>query len=132
MGEKADLFDRKLRLNLAAFYSDYKQRIIPAAGVECVKNAAGVCLGGPGAPAVVPLTAYVNAPAKISGAEAELQFSPVDALLITASGGYTHYSATATVFQGAPYSGLLAQRGGCLCSEVQRCLHCAVHGQSPQ
>lgn len=106
VGEKSDLFDRKLRVNLAAFYSDYKQRIIPAAGVECVRAPDGSCAGGPGAPAVVPLTAYVNAPAKISGAEAELQFSPVDALLISASGGYTHYSATATVFQGAPYTGL--------------------------
>ena len=106
VGEKADLFDRKLRVNLAAFYSDYKQRIIPAAGVECVTNPNGSCVGGPGAPAVVPLTAYVNAPAKISGAELELEFSPIDALLITASGGYTHYSATSTVFQGAPFSGL--------------------------
>jgi iron complex outermembrane receptor protein len=106
VGEKSDLFDRKVRANLAIFYSDYKQRIIPAAGVQCVTNPDGSCVGGPGAPAVVPLTAYINAPAKISGAELELEFSPIDNLLITASGGYTHYSATATVFQGAPFSGL--------------------------
>jgi iron complex outermembrane recepter protein len=106
VGEKSDLFDRKLRLNLAAFYSDYKQRIIPAAGLQCVTNPDGSCVGGPNAPAVVPLTAYVNAPAKISGAELELEFNPIDALLVTLSGGYTHYSATPTVFQGAPFSGL--------------------------
>jgi iron complex outermembrane receptor protein len=102
LGEKADFFDRRLRLNTALFYIDYKQRIIPAAGVECVKNAAGACVG----PVVVPLTAYVNAPAKVSGAEVELDVRPVDALLITSSAGYTHYSASSTIFQGAPFSGV--------------------------
>ena len=102
IGEKGDFFDRKLRLNLAAFYIDYKQRIIPAAGVECVKDAAGDCVG----PVVVPLTAYVNAPAKISGVELETEWRPIESLLISASGGYTHYNASTTVFQGAPFSGV--------------------------
>ena len=100
-GLKSDWFDRKLRANLAAFYSDYKQRIIPAAGIECVKNASGVCIG----PVVVPLTAYINAPAKIKGGELELEFRPIDALLLTAQAGYTKFDASTTTFQGAPYSG---------------------------
>jgi iron complex outermembrane recepter protein len=101
LGMKSDWWDRKLRVNLAAFYSDYKQRIIPAAGVECVKDGAGNCVG----PVVVPLTAYVNAPAKIKGGELELQFRPLEALLITAQAGYTKFDASTTTFQGAPYSG---------------------------
>jgi iron complex outermembrane receptor protein len=101
LGMKSDWLDRKLRVNLAAFYSDYKKRIIPAAGIECVKDATGACVG----PVVVPLTAYVNAPAKIKGGELELQFRPLDALLLTAQAGYTKFDASATTFQGAPYSG---------------------------
>jgi iron complex outermembrane recepter protein len=101
LGMKSDWWDRKLRVNLAAFYSDYKQRIIPAAGVECVKNATGACVG----PVVVPLTAYVNAPAKIKGGELELQLRPVSELLLTAQAGYTKFDASTTTFQGAPYSG---------------------------
>ena len=101
LGLKSDWFDRKLRVNLAAFYSDYKQRIIPAAGIECVKDATGACVG----PVVVPLTAYVNAPAKIKGGEIELAFRPLDPLLITAQAGYTKFDASTTTFQGAPYSG---------------------------
>ena len=101
LGLKSDWWDRKVRVNLAAFYSDYKQRIIPAAGLECVKNAAGVCVG----PVVVPLTAYVNAPAKIKGGELEMQFRPVEPLLLTAQAGYTRFEASTTTFQGLPYSG---------------------------
>ncbi|HXS26058.1 MAG TPA: TonB-dependent receptor [Steroidobacteraceae bacterium] len=102
VGEKGDFLDHKLRLNLAAFYIDYSKRIIPAAGVECVKDNAGNCIG----PVVVPLTAYVNAPAKITGVEMELELRPVESLLVTASGGYTHYDASTTIFQGAPFSGV--------------------------
>ena len=102
IGMKSDWWDRKLRVNLAAFYTDYKQRIIPAAGIECQKDNAGNCIG----PVVVPLTAYVNAPAKIKGGELELQFRPVGALLLTAQAGYTKFDASTTTFQGAPYSGV--------------------------
>jgi iron complex outermembrane recepter protein len=102
LGFKSDLFDRKLRLNLAAFYSDYKKRIIPAAGFECPKLPDGSCaIPVP----VVPLTAYVNAPAKIEGGELEVDFRPIDALLITGSAGYTDFKSGTTIFQGAPFSG---------------------------
>jgi iron complex outermembrane recepter protein len=103
LGMKSDWWDRKLRINLAAFYSDYKQRIIPAAGIECVRSSTPPypCTG----PVVVPLTAYVNAPAKIKGGELELEFRPLGALLITAQAGVTNFDASTTTFQGAPYSG---------------------------
>jgi iron complex outermembrane recepter protein len=106
IGLKSDLFDHRARVNLALFYGDYKQHIVGASGLECVTNPDGTCVGGPNAPAVVPLTAYVNAPAKLSGFEVDAQFRPVHGLLLTASTGYLHTSASATTFQGVPYTGL--------------------------
>ena len=35
LGWKSELFDRRLRLNLAAFYTDYNKRIVPIGGTEC-------------------------------------------------------------------------------------------------
>ena len=35
LGLKTDLLEHKLRINTAVFYTDYKQRIIAAGGVEC-------------------------------------------------------------------------------------------------
>ena len=32
LGVKSDLFDRRLRVNVAAFYIDYNQRILPVGG----------------------------------------------------------------------------------------------------
>lgn len=60
LGVKADLFDRRLRVNAAAFYTDYKSRYTNATGAEAnllTGNApvAGTCVlvpfpaGGPGA-----------------------------------------------------------------------------------
>jgi iron complex outermembrane receptor protein len=36
IGIKSDLFDQRLRLNLAAFFTDYEQRIVPIGGTECI------------------------------------------------------------------------------------------------
>ena len=38
IGFKGDLLDRHLRLNLAAFYSDYSRRIVPQGGSECLND----------------------------------------------------------------------------------------------
>jgi len=38
LGFKGDLFDNTLRMNLAGFYTDFKQRIIPAGGSECIDS----------------------------------------------------------------------------------------------
>jgi iron complex outermembrane receptor protein len=114
LGLKTDLFDRRLRINAAVFYTDYKQRIIPAGGVECLKNPDGSVVPGTlpnpeGGPDClvnsIPLTAYVNAPAKIKGGELEVAWRPIDPLLITASYGTNQYDASATTFQGRPFQG---------------------------
>ncbi len=103
LGEKADLWDRKLRLNLAAFYSDYRHRILPQGGTDCLKNPDGSVVPGTlpnpegGPPCLVntiPRTNYVNSPGKIFGGEVELAFRPIEPLLITGSGGLTRFTAT--------------------------------------
>jgi iron complex outermembrane receptor protein len=115
LGAKADLFDRRLRINAAVFYTDYKQRIVPASGSECAKNADGSVIPGsltnpeggpPCAVNSVPLTGYVNAPAKIKGGELEIAWRPVDPLLITGSYGTNSYDATPAIFQGRPFPGI--------------------------
>jgi len=54
LGVKADLFDRKLRFNGTAFYTDYKTRITSVTGAE-----ANILSGGPiaGTQTVIPLAA---------------------------------------------------------------------------
>ena len=121
LGMKSDLLDHKLRINADVFYSDYKKRIIPASGVECMKNPDGSVIqpapGAPGFPnpeggapcatqAATPLTAYVNAPAKIKGAELELTMRPVEELLLTANAGYTKFTSDSVIFQQLPFSGI--------------------------
>jgi iron complex outermembrane receptor protein len=113
LGAKSDLFDRKLRVNVAGFYSDYKQRIVPAGGIECVKNPDGSVVPGAtpnpegGAPciALLPKTNYVNSPGKIKGGELELEFRPIDNLNITASTGYTNFSAQSSTQGGITANG---------------------------
>jgi iron complex outermembrane recepter protein len=121
LGIKSDLLDHKLRINADIFYSDYKKRIIGASGVECQKNADGSVIqpapGQPGfpnpeggaacaGPAATPLTAYVNAPAKIKGAELELTIRPVDELLLTANAGYTKFTSDSVLFERVPFNGI--------------------------
>jgi len=121
LGIKSDLLDHKLRINADVFYSDYKKRIIGASGVECQKNPDGSVIGpaagqpgfpnpegGPAcaAPAATPLTAYVNAPAKIKGAELELTFRPLDELLLTANAGYTKFTSDSVIFEQVPFNGI--------------------------
>lgn len=113
VGLKTDLFDRRLRLNLAGFYSDYKTRIVGAGGVECLKNTDGSVVPGGlanpegGAPclAIIPKTNYVNSPGKIKGGEAEITYRPVDDLMLTASAGYTSFAAEIAATGGITASG---------------------------
>jgi len=121
IGTKMDLFDRRLRFNADVFYMDYAKRIIGASGVECVKDNAGNVIqpapGAPGfpnpsggpqcaSPAATPLTAYVNAPAKVSGAEVEIDARPVDPLQLSLTAGYLHYNAESVIFQQQPFNGI--------------------------
>ncbi len=108
LGFKSDFADNRFRVNLAAFYVDYNQRILPVGGTECT-----LLPGGPpyvyntippatGTPmpdslgnqcvATVSRTFYQNIPATIQGAELEVQFAPIDGMMISAQYGYTDFS----------------------------------------
>jgi iron complex outermembrane receptor protein len=92
VGEKADFLDHKLRVNVAAFYSDYRHRIVAAGGLDCL-NIPGT--NTPISPCIViPKTNYVNSPGKIYGEEVELAFKPVDSFLFTANLGQTRFTAS--------------------------------------
>ena len=97
LGIKMDLFDNTLRLNLAGFFFDYEERILPAGGTECVLASfpppvyTSADPSDPGAVqdsdgrwcfATVPMTFYVNTPAEITGFEGEVTWRPTDALTI--------------------------------------------------
>ena len=41
LGFKSDWFDRRLRTNLAVFYTDWKTRITPVGGTECLLDRRG-------------------------------------------------------------------------------------------
>jgi len=82
LGLKSTFLDNRLRLNLAAYYTDYTniQRTVLTPGFS------------PGSP---PTTATKNAAsAKIKGVEAELSAAPVDNLVLTGTMAYidAHYS----------------------------------------
>ncbi len=101
-GVKSTLADGRLRLNVAAFYSDYESRLSSATLKQCV--------GAPGAPipllptAVcpagtlfeVPWFAYFNDGADVTGIEAELTAEPVDGLLLNVSVGTNDFSSDVT------------------------------------
>jgi iron complex outermembrane recepter protein len=115
VGFKADLFERRLRTNLAVFYIDYNKRILPSGGTECYADANGNyealvppntpgavqdsqglwCLDPPADPrpgATTSRTYYLNIPATVQGAELEVQFRPTDALAISGQYGYTDFN----------------------------------------
>jgi iron complex outermembrane receptor protein len=116
IGTKLDLFQRRVRLNLAAFYTDFKNRPTSIMGAEALLNAAGqpvpgnrtlvpLAGGPPGSTACGALVApgtgvtclgrtyYRNQPAKIRGFEAEYTINPIENLLINGSVGYTKLTA---------------------------------------
>ncbi len=75
VGLKTDLLDRRLRINLAAFHSDYKD----------VQRSSAVALGG------VVSTLITNATsAKIDGGELEVTVAPSDRLTLNSSISYVH------------------------------------------
>ncbi|MDH4109000.1 MAG: TonB-dependent receptor [Gammaproteobacteria bacterium] len=100
-GLKTDWFDRKLRANLALFYTDYNKRIVPIGGTECVgapadpsdpgaiqDTAGNVCF------AVTSLTNYEQlSDGEVTGAELEVNWQPVENLLLSAIFGYTNWSS---------------------------------------
>ena len=118
IGTKLDLLDRRVRLNLAAFYTDFKNRPTGIGGAEAlidantgqpaIGNQALIPLpGGPGgstrcSPATVApgtgivclgRTYYVNQPATIWGFEAEYTINPIERLTINGSIGYSKFDS---------------------------------------
>lgn len=114
LGVKSDLFDRRLRVNATAFYTDYKTRIQSLSGSEYLLDGSGntipgtqieVSQGQPGvtvcqnAPAgttgfqCVSRTFYINIPGKVQGVEFEVEANPIDGLSINASLGYSNFSS---------------------------------------
>ena len=100
LGFKSELADHRVRLNLAAFYTDYKKRIVPVGGTQC--NPPLINATDPGAIqdsngdyclSVTSLTNYEQLPGTIKGAEVEFNWSPVDDLAINAAAGYTKWSS---------------------------------------
>ena len=82
-GLKTNLFERRMRLNLAAFYNNYKN----------IQLTLGVCPlpGAPPAPCALP--ANVGS-AHVYGFEAETEIHPVGGLEIDASASYLHFNYT--------------------------------------
>jgi iron complex outermembrane recepter protein len=78
VGVKSDLFDRTLRLNLAAYYNNYRD----------VQKSSNIVVLTP-QPTVL---AVVNNAAKatVKGAEAEAIWRPIEPLTLKASGSWTH------------------------------------------
>lgn len=84
-GFKSDLLDRTLRLNVTGFYQDFSN----------IQLQLGQCpaISGPGAPCA--LTANAGE-ARIQGAEAELDFEPVDGFTINAAASLVDFKFTET------------------------------------
>lgn len=121
LGAKLDLFDRRLRLNVAGFYTDFSKRPLAIGGQEILLDAQGNPT--PGNQVLVPLpdgpegsttcrprtpqeiadnvpgfsciirNFYKNTPAEILGFEAEATAEPIDGLLFNAAVGYHDFSS---------------------------------------
>ncbi len=112
-GIKADLFDRRLRANLTAFYLDYQKLSTSATGTQCLNEpgtgqatyfnilytepaAIQACADAYGANPVPTRYAYnVGIPATVKGFEWELSAIPVDGLHLDWSGGYNKFTSGA-------------------------------------
>ena len=116
LGVKGDFFDRRLRLNIAGFYIDYKQRILPIGGTEClvIPGTSEYNLAPPGTQlgdidpitgnpavqdslgnicfAVTSRTFYDNIPAEVSGVELEFLLRPTEAFTVSGIYGFTDFN----------------------------------------
>jgi iron complex outermembrane receptor protein len=104
LGTKIELFDKRLRMNSAIFYLDYKNRLTQVTGSQC--NLAGsddpgpvyFLAGGncpPGTPregqAGLSWFYYAQTPGEVKGAETEISIFPVDDLSINLTAGYNKF-----------------------------------------
>ena len=117
LGAKLDLFDRRVRLNIAGFYTDFTNRPTSISGSEALLGPDGNPLPGnrtliplPGGPAgsttcspvILPTntgiqctgrTYPINQPATVRGFEAEYTITPIDDLVINGSVGWSKLTA---------------------------------------
>ncbi len=117
LGSKLDLFDRRVRLNVAAFYTDFTNRPTSISGSEAQLDANGNPVAGnrtlvplpggpPGSticsPVLLPSntgvlcagrTYPINQPATVRGFEAEYTINPVDGLVLNGSVGWSKLKA---------------------------------------
>jgi iron complex outermembrane receptor protein len=102
LGAKTDLFDRRLRINVAAFFSKYTDMQLTLANCTAIAGA------GFGVPCAMPVNA---GDADVKGFELETSIHPIDGLSIDGSFSYIDFeytefgsftSGTTTVFVGGP------------------------------
>jgi iron complex outermembrane receptor protein len=99
IGAKGDYLDHHLRVNLAAFYSDYKSHLRSLNGFECVGSTQDVvfdptqCAVGSSA---VTWFYYVGEKAKIYGLEGEITAEPVRGLLLNGTFGRNKFKSSGT------------------------------------
>ncbi|MET0499747.1 MAG: TonB-dependent receptor [Steroidobacteraceae bacterium] len=117
LGAKFDLFDGYLRLNSAVFYTDFTNRPTSITGAEATLNASNQPVAGnqqlialPGGPPGSTLcstqtlptntgilcigrTYYRNQPANVRGVELEYTITPLGAMLINGSVGWSEFRA---------------------------------------
>jgi iron complex outermembrane receptor protein len=84
LGFKSDLFDRKLRFNVSAFYNDYKNIILTT--LNCPNS-----LGFPSAPCLQPKNV---GSAHVKGFEVETTIRPVERLTLDGSLSYLDFKYT--------------------------------------
>ena len=93
LGLKSDLFDRRMRLNVAAFYSEYQD----------IQLGLNNCTGVLGITAGIPCALPFNAGnAEVKGVEVETSIRPFDGFLIDAAVSYLDFEYTSL----APNTGL--------------------------
>jgi iron complex outermembrane receptor protein len=100
LGLKSSLLDGRVRLNLAAFYSDFGNRVITRNGTECLDPGAPIELTPPACSQVTSRVLFVNGPANVRGVELELLAEPIDELTLDATFGYNAFSADDLTIMG--------------------------------
>lgn len=109
-GVKSEFFDRKLRVNLSAFYTDYKAILAGQSGVQCLAELPGATWRPsiadcqrlyPSKPDNVPWSITTGKPGTIKGFEWDVSAAPVHGLRLDFSGGYNTFESGVKT-QGQP------------------------------
>lgn len=93
-GVKSEFFDKRLRVNVTGFYSDYSKRLTSQQGYQCLGDTLpptrvldrNDCPPG----GAIGWSIYIGTPVKVTGVEWEITAEPIDDMLINFSGGTNH------------------------------------------